>query len=139
MAAELSKEEPLSPASEAYINNYTPSKESQEAQDFFGRRGLRIMNGQDPVKQPEKFTPRVNLLSYRWPTDEEVQLWAEAKPWENKATWSCNSKPNKRQKKLELPKTPAEDGGTTSTPITEDMADAAASSSFAGPPVPFQL
>ena len=40
-----------------YIDNYTPSKEPQEMQELIGRRRLRINNGQDPKKHPEKFTP----------------------------------------------------------------------------------
>ena len=98
MTADLSKEEPPSPDPPFWGSNYTPSQESQDVQDFIGRRRLRILNGQDPEKMPDKFTPLVNLRKYEWPTWEEAQLWAEAKPWENQATWSCNSKPNKRLK-----------------------------------------
>ena len=35
---------------------YTPSCESESLQEFYGRRRLRIINGQDPEKHPEKFT-----------------------------------------------------------------------------------
>ena len=72
----VDEEEPLSPDSKAYIDNYTPSKEPQDMQDFFGRRRLRIMNGQDPVRNREKFTPRVNPLYFKWPTNEEAETWA---------------------------------------------------------------
>ena len=41
----VSMVEPKSPDHKAYIDNYTPSKEPQDVQDFFGRRRLRIMNG----------------------------------------------------------------------------------------------
>ena len=41
-------EEPPSPETQAIVGSYTPSKETQETQDFFGRRRLRIAAGQDP-------------------------------------------------------------------------------------------
>ena len=69
-------EEPKSPDHKAYIDNYTPSKEPQDVQDFFGRRRLRIMNGQDPVHDAEKFTPRINPRKFKWPTNEEAKIWA---------------------------------------------------------------
>ena len=53
----MENEDPLSPETKAAIDAYTASKEPQETQDFFGRRWLRIINGQDPEKQPDKFTP----------------------------------------------------------------------------------
>ena len=34
------------------------------------------MNGQDPVRNREKFTPRVNPLYFKWPTNEEAETWA---------------------------------------------------------------
>ena len=37
---------PLSPDEWLELLTYTPSKESQKIQDFFGRRYLRIINGQ---------------------------------------------------------------------------------------------
>ena len=40
---------PLSAGEWLEILTYTPSKESQKIQDFFGRRYLRILNGQLPV------------------------------------------------------------------------------------------
>ena len=132
MADDLSKEEPPSPDPPFWGSNYTPSQESQDVQDFIGRRRLRILNGQDPEKMPDKFTPLVNLLKFEWPKNENARQWASSKPWDDETTWSRNCKPNKRQKKLEL-------GGATSiTPATEGTV-AAAASSFAGPSVPFQL
>ena len=69
--------EPLSPEGKAYVDNYTPSKDDPEVVAFFGRRHMRIANGQDPERHPEKFTPvRENLMHYKWPTDEEAELWA---------------------------------------------------------------
>ena len=70
-------DEPLSPDSQAYVDNYSPSNESPSLVAFFGRRRLRIINGQDPEQNPERFTPRVSLKSYKWPTDEEARLFAE--------------------------------------------------------------
>ena len=69
-------DEPLSPDSQAYVNNYSPSKESPSLVAFLGRRRLRVMNGQDPVLNPEKFTPPVDLRYYKWPTEEEARLFA---------------------------------------------------------------
>ena len=57
MSSNNTMEEPPSPETQAYIEAYTPSNESEESLDFFGRRQLRIANGQDPEKHPEKFTP----------------------------------------------------------------------------------
>ena len=58
------------------IEAYTPSIESESSLEFFGRRRLRIANGQDPEKHPNKFTP---LISQRmeWPTNNEAFQWAE--------------------------------------------------------------
>ena len=100
MAADLSKEEPPSPDPPFWGSNYTPSQESQDVQDFIGRRRLRILNGQDPEKMPDKFTPLVNLLKFEWPKNENARQWASSKPWDDETTWSRNCKPNKRQKKL---------------------------------------
>ena len=59
---------------QAQIDCYTPSNESQETQDFVGRCRLRICAGQDPEKQPEKFTPppRHHWAHFVWPTNEEA-------------------------------------------------------------------
>ena len=85
----------------------------------------RILHGQDPQRHPEKFTPQVNLLAYKWPTNEEAEEVFHR---------------SKKPKKIELESTPAAVGASSSTPITEDeTAGAAASSSYAGPAVPLQL
>ena len=68
---------PLSPGEWLEILTYTPSKESQKIQDFFGRRYLRILNGQLPVYHAYKFTPEPNLGKFVWPTDAEALAWAE--------------------------------------------------------------
>ena len=71
----------LSPEGQAYVDSYTPSMESQDVIDFFGRRRLRIHNGQDPEKHPEKFTPQEDQRM-KWATDEEcvaVHVAAEKK------------------------------------------------------------
>ena len=73
----MDPEEPQSPETKAFVDSYTPSKESKEAQEFFGRRRLRIMNGQDPELMPHKFTPIVSY-HYEWPTNKEAYAWAEA-------------------------------------------------------------
>ena len=67
----------LSAAEIDAILTYTPSKEPQETQDFFGRRQLRISMGQDPALHAWKFTPP-QPHAFKWPTDEECLLWAEA-------------------------------------------------------------
>ena len=69
-------DEPLSPDSQAYVDNYSPSKESPSLVASFGRRRLRVMNGQDPVLNPDKFTPPAELRYYKWPTEEEARIWA---------------------------------------------------------------
>ena len=68
---------PLSPDEWLDIVTYTPSKEPQETQEFFGRRQLRIMNGQLPVYHAYKFTPE-SKRDYSWPSDAEALAWAEA-------------------------------------------------------------
>ena len=129
-AMNMADDEPLSPDTQAYVNSYTPSNEPQESQDFFGRRALRIMNGQDPAKQPEKFTPPVSQRMV-WPTNEEAYKWAE--PGRKKRAL-FNEEPEAEKKQ----KTPARGAeGSSSTPITEEMA--AAASSYAGPIVQIQL
>ena len=125
--------EPLSPDAQAYINSYTPSKEPQEEQDFFGRRALRIMNGQDPKKHPEKFTPQVSQ-ALKWPTNDEAYAWAE--PGRRKrALFNTQLREAEQTKKL---KTPSAAAASSSTPITYEAA-AAASSSYTGPALPIQL
>lgn len=82
-------EEPLSPDSQAYVDNYSPSQESPSLVAFFGRRRLHIINCQDPEQNPERFTPRVSLKSYKWPTDEEARLFAEKAIAASKSETKC--------------------------------------------------
>ena len=94
--------EPLSPDPPGWGSNYTPSKDTPNGRvEIVGRRQARILHGQDPQKNPEMFTPQVDLTKVKWPTNEEAELWAAA----------VFSKP-KKQKKLELHNTPAVGGGT---------------------------
>ena len=72
MAGSFDNEEVL----EKQIEAYSPSQESLEHQEFFGRRNLRIINGQDPEEMPHKFTPRPSM-KMEWPTNEEAYAWAE--------------------------------------------------------------
>ena len=121
--------EPLSPDPPGWGSNYTPSKDTPNGRvEIVGRRQARILHGQDPQKNPEMFTPQVDLTKVKWPTNEEAELWAAA----------VFSKP-KKQKKFELHNTPAVGGGTASTPVTEETAAASSSFGFAGPLEPFQL
>ena len=70
-------ENPCSPEfTKEEIEAYTPSNESEDSLDFFGRRRLRIMNGQDPVLHPKSFTPLVSQRM-QWPTNDEAFEWAE--------------------------------------------------------------
>ena len=88
--------EPLSPDPPGWGSNYTPSKDTPNGRvEIVGRRQARILHGQDPQKNPEMFTPQVDLTKVKWPTNEEAELWAAA----------VFSKP-KKQKKLELHNTP---------------------------------
>ena len=121
--------EPLSPVPPGWGSNYTPSKDTPNGRvEIVGRRQARILHGQDPQKNPEMFTPQVDLTKVKWPTNEEAELWAAA----------VFSKP-KKQKKLELHNTPTVGGHAASTPVTEETAAASSSFGFAGPLEPFQL
>ena len=87
---------PPSPDTQAYIDNYTPSKEPQSTQDFIGRYQLRRLNGQDPEQNPEKFTP-IEDQRMKWPTDKEAYAWAEAAKENSRkrplsAPWSARSR-----------------------------------------------
>ena len=129
---------PDSPETQAYIKNYTPSRESQEDQEWYGRRRLRILNGQDPEEHPEMFTPPPPVVRVEdvWPTNEQAYQWAE--PGRKKRALYNNRirEEAEKMKKLKL-KTPSGAAGSSSTPITNETA-AAASTSYAGPPVPIQ-
>ena len=82
-------DEPLSPDSQAYVDNYSPSNESPSLVAFFGRRRLRIINGQDPERDSGQFTPRVDLTKYKWPTDEEARNFAEKAIAASKSETKC--------------------------------------------------
>ena len=71
------EDSPDTKAEKLHIANYTPSDEPASVQAFFGRRRLRINNGQDPNINPNKFTPPEDQRM-KWPTDEEAYAWAEA-------------------------------------------------------------
>ena len=62
--------------------NFTPSQLSPSEVNFFGRRHCRIMHGQDPVKQPDLFTPqhkpwKIHPCEFDWPTDEEAAKYVK--------------------------------------------------------------
>ena len=90
-----------------------------------------MLNGQDPQKNPEKFTPVVNPLNYKWPSNLEAKESVEKL-----------FRPNKRVKKLQLQvETPAVSGAScsSSAPVTEETAAAAAKATILSPTQPFQL
>ena len=130
---------PDSPETQAYIKNYTPSKESQEDQEWYGRRRLRILNGQDPEEHPQLFTPqpRVVRVVDVWPTDEEAYQWAEPGR-QKRALYNNRIREEAEKMNMKKLKTPSGAAGYSSTPITDETA-AAASSSYAGPALPIQL
>ena len=63
----LTEKEPQSPDPPGWGIKYTPSKDSPSFVALHGRRYARILNGQDPEKNPEKFTPRFNPMYFEWP------------------------------------------------------------------------
>ena len=108
-------ENPCSPEfTKEVMEAYTPSCESESLQEFYGRRRLRIINGQDPEKHPEKFTP---LVSQRleWPTNDEAFLWAEPAR-KKRALFNIALREEAQQKKLKTPCATA----SSSTPITNE-------------------
>ena len=124
-------EEPSSPDPPGWGANYTPTKDDPEFVEFHGRRRARILNGQDPQKNPEKFTPVVNPLDYKWPSNLEAKESVEKL-----------FRPNKRVMKLQLQvETPAVSGAScsSSAPVTEETAAAAAKATSLSPSQPFQL
>ena len=129
-------EDPPSPDTKDYIDNYTPSKERQEEQDFFGRRHLRIINGQDPEKNPEKFTP-LEDQRMKWPTNDEAYAWAKnAKDMSRKRAIFDNAE-RKIRKLLCTPVVCAAAAGDGMLETNENVPAVAAP--VAGPPMPFQL
>ena len=93
---------------------YTPSNESEDSLDFFGRRRLRIMNGQDPVLHPKSFTPLVSQRM-QWPTNDEAFEWAEPAR-KKRALFNTKLREKAQHKSL---KTPCA-AGSSSTPITNE-------------------
>ena len=111
-------EEPSSPDPPGWGVNYTPTKDDPEFVEFHGRRRARMLNGQDPQKNPEKFTPVVKPLKYKL------------------------FRPNKRVKKLQLQvETPAVSGAScsSSAAVTEETAAAAPRDTILSPTGPFQV
>ena len=77
--ATTTMEAPPSPDPPNWGSNCTPSKDTPNGWvQVVGRRQARILHGQDPVKNPEKFTPRVNLTRFAWPSNDEASAWAVA-------------------------------------------------------------
>ena len=122
-------EEPLSPEGKAYIDNYTPSKEDPDVVAFVGRRNLRIANGQDPERNPEKFTPRVNPMEFKWPTDEECYAWAA------EAIRASRKQENKKRKVLFPSTSPSVGSASDSSPITLEEAETVAVTSVDAVPM----
>ena len=60
-------ETPEHPKSPSTPLSFTPSSRPTDEINFFGRRTLRIMAGQDPKKHPELFTPQVDPMKFDWP------------------------------------------------------------------------
>ena len=114
MAANL--DSPNSPEfTKEEIDAYTPSNEDEASLNVFGRRRLRIMNGQDPELMPHKFTPIVSY-HYEWPTNKEAYAWAEAAA-QNRRKRQLFEK-HIFEKKQKTPGVAA--GGSSSTPETDE-------------------
>ena len=108
-------ENPCSPEfTKEVMEAYTPSCESESLQEFYGRRRLRIINGQDPEKHPEKFTPIVSQ-HMQWPTNDEAFEWAEPAR-KKRALFNTRLREKAQHKSL---KTPCA-AGSSSTPITNE-------------------
>ena len=127
----------MSPETKAAIDAYTPSNETTETQDFFGRRRLRIINGQDPENHPEKFTPlpAVVRVADVWPTNEGAYKWAE--PGRQKRAL-YNKRIREEAEQMKKVKTPSGAAGNSTSPKTEDTATAARTS-YGGPAMPIQM
>ena len=131
---------PTSPGEQAQIDCYTPSNEDQQSQDFFGRRRLRIAAGQDPEKQPEKFTPppRHHWAHFVWPTNEEAYAWAEVGRKKRAAHNLLIREEAEREKQMKKLKTPSCGAGSSAEPVTDEN-NPLGNAPVEGPPVPFQL
>ena len=115
MAANL--DSPNSPEfTKEEIEAYTPSNEDEASLNVFGRRRLRIMNGQDPELMPHKFTPIVSY-HYEWPTNKEAYSWAEAAIRKVRKRDGQLLEPE-QEKKQKTPGVAA--GGSSSTPETDE-------------------
>ena len=89
--------EPLSPDPPGWGSNYTPSKDTPNGRvEIVGRRQARILHGQDPQKNPKKFTPMVDPLKFKMPTDQEAKEWAEDTFHRNKRVKSCSCRRRRR-------------------------------------------
>ena len=83
-------DEPQSPDPPGWGVNYDPHNDTPNGWSaIVGTYRARTMHGQDPEKNPELFTPRVN---FKWPTHEEAMLTANAAV-----------EPKKKKMKLKLP------------------------------------
>ena len=110
MAANL--DSPNSPEfTKEEIDAYTPSNEDEASLNVFGRRRLRIMNGQDPELMPHKFTPIVSQ-HMQWPSNEEAYAWAKAAIAAVRKRNGQLFEPKQNKKH----KTPGGDAGSCSTP-----------------------
>ena len=126
----------LSPASKAYIANYTPSKEPQETIDLMGRRRLRILNGQNPEKHPEKFTPQ-DAHIFKWPSQEETEEW-DKQCSRKRVLFGHSLRKDREEEEKKLKKhTPVGDKGAA-MPMT-DAEKPACQGPAEGSPMPFHL
>ena len=116
------------------IEVYTPSNEDEASLNVFGRRRLRILNGQDPEEMPHKFTP-IPSQHMQWPSNEEAYAWAKAAIWNVRKRDGQLFEPEQNKKH----KTPGGAAGSCSTPATGD--ENLQPQQAAPPPaaVPFQL
>ena len=115
-------------------DNYSPSKDSPTFVAFHGRRQARIINGQNPVNNPEKFTPVANLMKFDWP-DWPADVCKEP------CAFNCKARLAKRQKTLfptvGLSSMSPAVLATNNTPVTTENA-ATTKPSVEGPPMPLQ-
>ena len=127
----------LSPEGQAYVDSYTPSMESQDVIDFIGRRRLRIQNGQDSEKDPEKFTPQEDQRM-KWPSNEECVVVYAAAEKKARKFWERLEGSDKKQK-IMTPAGIAVSGANAkeATPVTTEQL--VGTDPVEGPPLPFTL
>ena len=115
-------------------DNYSPSKDSPTFVAFHGRRQARIINGQNPMDNPEKFTPVVNPMIFDWP-DWPADVCKEP------CAFDCKAHLAKRRKTLFPTVGPCSTSpvalATSNTPMTSENA-ATTKLSVEGPPMPLQ-